>query len=128
MNSIFGNSMLMTERSLDFLWAKQNITQNNIANNDTPGFKAQYVSFEDNLKSNLRKSGKRQSATENRKAIEASRIAVHDTKNETARLDGNNVQVDVEEVELARTALQYQFQLQSFNGDATRLRTVIKGQ
>ena len=40
---------------------------------------------------------------------------------------GNNVVADTEQAELARTALQYQYVVQSLNNDITRLSTVIKG-
>ena len=43
---LFGNSISMAEKSLDFLWAKQQIISYNIANVDTPGYKAKYVTFE----------------------------------------------------------------------------------
>ena len=42
-------------------------------------------------------------------------------------MDGNNVVADTEQAELARTALQYQYVVQSLNNDITRLSTVIKG-
>lgn len=128
MRSIFGNTMEMTQRSLDYLWLKQNITMNNITNNDTPGFKAQYVTFEDSLKSHILAADKsgNNSATRLRSGIDSAEFTVHDTQN-AARLDGNNVQVEAENVELARSYLQYQYQVQSINSDINRLRIAIKG-
>lgn len=126
MSSIFGNAMPMAEKSLDFLWAKQQVTLNNIANNDTPGFKAKYVTFEEEFRKRLTdaRSG---TSRDIRRAINGTGYTVHDTDNETARLDGNNVVVDSENVELVRSALQYQYVINTFNSDVTRLRTVIKG-
>lgn len=49
MSGLYGNGIALTEKVLDFLWARQSITLNNIANDDTPGFKSQHVSFEDEL-------------------------------------------------------------------------------
>ena len=37
MNGIYGNGIQMTEKVLDLLWGRQNVTLNNIANVDTPG-------------------------------------------------------------------------------------------
>jgi len=56
-----------------------------------------------------------------------SRHFIRETKDESARMDGNNVNMDVENVELARTTLQYQYQLNALNSEMSRLRTVIKG-
>lgn len=129
MNGIFGNTMFLTERSLDYLWQKQQVTLNNIANNDTPGYKAQFVTFEDNLKQHLKRSTRGgNKTTDIRREISSARIAVHDTGDESTRLDGNNVQVDTQSVELARAQIQYQAQIQSLNSDIGRLRSVIKGQ
>ena len=46
MNTIFGNSLDMQQRTLSYLWAKQEVINNNIANAETPGYKTQYISFE----------------------------------------------------------------------------------
>ena len=49
MSGIYGNGVALTEKVLDYLWGRQNLTLNNIANVDTPGFKYQYVTFEEEL-------------------------------------------------------------------------------
>lgn len=127
MNEIITNSMLLTEKSLDFLWRKQSVTLDNIANNDTPNYKAKYVTFEEELDKRIKLLNNCKK-TEIREEISNSKINFHISKKETDRADGNNVDVDVESAELARTTLQYQHALDSFNRDYQRLRTVIKGQ
>ncbi|WP_349946621.1 flagellar basal body rod protein FlgB [Lacrimispora sp. BS-2] len=126
MNGIFGNSISMAEKTLDYLWSKQQVTLNNIANGETPGYKARYVTFEDEFRKRLL-AGKEGTSRDIGKAISSSRHYIHETKDESARLDGNNVNMDVENVELARTNLQYQYQLNALNSEISRLRTVIKG-
>ena len=126
MNAIFGNNISMAEKSLDYLWAKQQSTLNNIANGETPGYKAKYVTFEDEFRSRLWAARRRTSADIG-KAIDGSRYYVRNTNQESATLDGNNVNMDVENVELARTTLQYQYELNSLSSDISRLRTIIKG-
>ncbi|HCT63736.1 MAG TPA: flagellar basal body rod protein FlgB [Lachnospiraceae bacterium] len=106
----------------DYLWEKQKITMNNIANSSTPGYKAQYVTFEDELREKLH-SGK---TSEIREDIAHSRVRVETKQDESTRMDGNNVNVDVEEVELASTTIQYQYALRSITDDLARLRSVIK--
>ncbi|WP_333650816.1 flagellar basal body rod protein FlgB [Lacrimispora sp.] len=127
MNGIFGNSISMAEKALGHLWSRQQVTLNNIANVETPGYKARYVTFEDEFRRRLQTG--RQGAGTSRdmgNIINSSRYFIHDTKNESARMDGNNVNLDVENVELARTNLQYQYQLNALNSEVSRLRTVIK--
>lgn len=128
MIQLFGNSISMAEKSLDFLWAKQKVISNNISNVDTPGYKTQYVTFEETFQSKLQAAAKTGDKDEIRRAIASSRWQVNNTNNETSRLDGNNVDADVEISELTRAVLQYQYQLYSINGDITRLRTAVKGQ
>ena len=126
MDFMLGNSGLLTQKSLDFLWQKQKVIMNNIANNDTPGFKAQYVTFEEEMRGRLLGSvGK--TSSQMRSEIENANIRVRNTKAESTRLDGNNVNMDVESVEMARTTLQYEYLVKAFNSDYTRLRTAIKG-
>lgn len=117
----------MTQRSLDYLWLKQNVSLNNIANNDTPGFKAQYVTFEDSLKRNLKLAGKKGNPSASfGEGIGRAGFSIHDTQ-DSARLDGNNVQMEAENTELIRSYYQYQYQVQSINSDINRLRTAIRG-
>ncbi len=126
MNGIFGNSISMAEKTLDYLWSKQQVTLNNIANGETPGYKARYVTFEDEFRKRLL-AGREGTSKDIGEAIRSSRHYTHETRDESARMDGNNVNMDVENVELARTTLQYQYQLNALNSEVSRLRTVIKG-
>lgn len=128
MRSIYGNTLDLTQRSLDYLWAKQSVSLNNIANNDTPGYKAKYVTFEESLKKSILASGRdeRTNPSAMARGIERARISVHNTA-DAARMDGNNVQMEAENTELVRSYLQYQYQIQSINSDISRLRIAIKG-
>lgn len=121
------NNILMSQKSLDYLWEKQRIISENVANNDTPGYKAKIVSFEDELNSNLDKfrGQKMPKKSEIRDAILSSGMKVDVSEEESVRLDGNNVNLDVEQIELGRAQLQYQFQIYQINDQFTRLRTAI---
>lgn len=127
MNYLNNNSLLLSEKVLDFLWQKQVVSSNNIANAETPGFQASYVTFEDELKNKIA-AAKHQTASEIRKGILSTNAEVHLTEDESTRADGNNVNLDVESMEIAKAALQYQYMLKSFSDDAVRLGTVIRGQ
>ena len=54
MMDLYGNGLLLGEKTLDSLWMRQNLTMNNIANVDTPGFKSQYMTFENELAQKIR--------------------------------------------------------------------------
>ncbi len=128
MNLMFGNSISMSSKSLEFLWAKQVTISHNLSNVDTPGYKSKYVTFEDEYQKRLklaRASGSNASKT--RSVIENSAYTVNESES-SARLDDNNVNADAEEVEMARAQLQYQYVLQAINSDISRFRSVIRGQ
>jgi len=113
------------QKSLDYVWQKQRITTENIANAETPGYKAKYVTFEDELKRSL--EGTDGSRSRVREAIDSAKIRVGVSKEETMRLDGNNVNIDVENIELARTQIQYEYLLKQINDQFTRIRMVLEG-
>ena len=127
MNLMFGNSISMTSKSLDFLWAKQLTIAHNLSNVDTPGYKSKYVTFEDEYQNRLKLARATGNASRTRSIIENSFYTVNETES-SARLDDNNVNADSEEVEMARAQLQYQYVLNAMNSDFTRLRGVIRGQ
>lgn len=124
---IFGNTIPMAQKSLDYLWKKQEITADNIANVDTPGYKKKHITFEEVYRRKLRGADAANDPQEMRRAIQSSKYHVFE-RSDAARVDGNNVNMDVETTTLARTTLQYQYLLQSVNSDITRYRAVIKGQ
>ena len=125
MNVIDNNSMLLLQKSLDFVWQKQRITSENIANAETPGYKAKYVTFEDEFKRSL--SGTEGNRSKVRQAIDSAKMRIGVSKEETMRLDGNNVNVDVENIELARTQIQYEYLLKQINDQFIRLKMVLEG-
>lgn len=128
MNTIFGNTMAMTEKSLDFLWKKEAVHATNLSNVDTPGYKSRYVTFEETYRSKLIAASGTRNRSSVARAIDNAGWTVRTTWDETSRLDENNVQTDVEITELSRTALQYQNQLNSLTSDVRRLSSAIKGQ
>lgn len=121
---IYGNGTALSEKVLDLLWARQNLIVNNIANVDTPGFKSQYVTFEDELAARLsRASAGGQPAFKAAQAIGQTRGVLHTTIQESSRLDGNNVDMDQEQVELVRTAYEYQYMVNSISNELKRLQS-----
>ena len=125
MNHIFGNGILVSEKSLDFLWKKQSVSAGNLTNVDTPGYKAKYVTFEDMYRAKLKGASGDGAAV--RRAADSAVWQIEESDTETARMDGNNVVADAELSEMTKSALQYQFTIQSVNNEISRLVSVIKG-
>lgn len=129
MDWLTGNSALMMERSMRFLWTKQTAILDNISNAETPNYKAKYVTFEEALRRNLLSAnGVAHPTAEMRKEIMDSDAVVHTTSNESTRMDGNSVNLTEQGVELARNTYQLRYAMNSINGDFGILRTAIKGQ
>ena len=123
---LFGNGIALSERALDMLRLRQNITLNNIANDDTPDFKSQYLTFEDTLAEQVKAASATGSAENVRQAISSAPAIVRTTENETHRLDGNNVDMSQEQIDLVRTAYQYQYLTNSINNEIKRLQEAAK--
>ncbi len=51
---------------------------------------------------------------------------MHTKADESSRLDGNNVNMDVEQVELASSYIQFQMAINDINGEFNRLRSAMK--
>lgn len=114
------------QKGLDFTWQRQKVVMENIANSETPGYKSKYVTFEDELKRKV-KSAKNGTLTQ-RDEILNTNYKTNLTNNESTKLDGNNVSVDEENVELVRTYLQYEYLSRLVNDEFSKLSIAIKGQ
>ncbi|MEH2928788.1 flagellar basal body rod protein FlgB [Clostridiaceae bacterium] len=128
MEGFYGNGIALSEKVLDYLWARQSVSLNNLANVDTPGFKSQYITFEEEMSRRLSSASERKVAPKRAvtNAIEASKARLNTTWSESSRLDGNNVDTDQEQVEVVRTAYQYQYILNSMNNDINRLKSAAR--
>lgn len=100
------------QAALDGLSERQQVISNNIANAETPGYHALAVSFENQLQDAMAGNPVRMAVTE-AGHISAEGGAPHNAKlllrqSGAARLDGNNVDIDMEMTELATTSIQFQ--------------------
>ncbi len=117
----------MTEKALSYLYKREEVLMNNMANVDTPGFKRSDVSFEEEFRSKLMEASGLKSSRAMPDAIDESHYTVY-SRDDSARVDENNVNMEVEQTEFARSGLQYQYLMQSVNMDFRLLQTAIKGQ
>lgn len=123
------NTMLMLERSMKFQWTKQTAISDNIVNAETPNYKTKYVTFEEALRSSLQAAARGEgSIAAMRSALNMSAPTVHVADDETARMDGNGVNVAEQSVELVRNAYQLQHTYRAMSSDISRLLMAIRGQ
>ena len=128
MDFLTNNSFFMLEKAMGFLWTKQAAILDNIANAETPNYKAKLVTFEERLKDQLDKA--RASATPKesvREVLEKTEFAVTEQL-ETTRMDDNGVNVTEQSIEMIRNAYQLQYVMNAINTDLSTLRTAVRGQ
>ena len=126
---IFSNSMLMLERSMGFQWTKQRVILDNISNAETPNYKAKYVTFEETFNARLQAAARTgQPVAGMRGVLKGAGPVVHTAEDQTARMDGNGVNVAEQQVEMVRNAYQMQYVLNAINSDFALLRSAIRGQ
>lgn len=118
------------DKAADASWTRENVIANNIANVDTPGYKRQDVDFQSALEKELG-SSKYISLDKKVRSLNAdlSGLSVSpytDASNYSYRLDGNNVDVDTENVELASEQLRYELLTTAINEEFGRMKLVLK--
>lgn len=114
----------------DASWTREEVLTNNIANVDTPNYKRQDVDFTTYLRSAIsRTNGGSSSLTNRVNNLNYNDIAIKTyTDNSTLsyRLDGNNVDLSTENVELASEQINYNALIDSMNNEFSRFKTVLK--
>ncbi len=123
---LFNNAaMNALNKNLDGLWAREQVISENLANYETPGYQRKYVTFEQELLNKLSKKGT--SFAQRSEEIADIVPEEHTTVSAGLREDGNNVDIEVENIEMARTQLNYSFTVQNLDDYFSRLRTAITG-
>lgn len=115
----------MMQKALDGVWQRQRAISNNIANHETPGYKSIKVDFETSLKKEVRKLGNEMGKGEAAKTLAGAQIGVYFDNSTANRADGNNVDMDLETIEMAKAQIQYQYLTRSMTDTFARLRYAI---
>ena len=121
------NYVNVLDKAADASWTRKSVIDNNIANVDTPGYKRQEVDFESVLKREL---GDYKYESLNSKINNVNLSNLHadtytDYANYSYRMDGNNVDIDVEETELASEQIKYEALTSSIRSEFARMKAVI---
>ena len=112
----------------DAAWLRNEAISNNIANATTPGYKRQDVSFEGELKRALRYSKYRSMDTKVAHLTDRHLDArpYTDYASFSYRMDGNNVDIDTENVMLASNQIKYQGLTTCIRAEFTNLTTAMR--
>lgn len=114
----------LLNKSLDGLWLRQQTTMENIANYSTPGYKSKTVDFESILSANLKNTYGKTTAEINNEILSGNTVIV-ENHSQSMRLDGNNVDLEKENLQLAKTQLQYMYTITEINSYFSKLKSVI---
>ncbi len=123
------NYINVLDKALDASNLRETVITNNLANINTPGYKRREVDFESLLRQELDKI-KWNSLDEKMNDVQLSHLnaGVHfdmQAYGYDYRLDGNNVDVDVENTELASEQLRYQLISDSVTQEFSRLQKAM---
>ena len=112
------NAFRISEQGLSVLWQKQQIIAENIANADTPDYNCKYLDFAGVLRDKLRSNG----SVDTEIGL-VQRLFIDRVTDDQA--DGNNVDNDVQQGELAKAQIQYEAIMNSMNGNFARVRSAM---
>jgi len=108
---------------------RNNILASNIANAATPNYKARDISFEDEI-NKFSKNGPVQT-THNNHIINNSNKSINDAYYREpliASLDGNTVELAVEQMQFAENTMRYSTTVNFLNGKINKIMTAIRGE
>ena len=126
MDWLNGVSSTLLEKGIQGVNKRVEVTAHNLSNVATPGFKKHYVTFEDELKSavNDLKNSTKSEVVESIKNVQP-QVSVDNSL--TLRADGNNVDIEKEQMEVARLQIQHGEYVRLLSDHFNRLGTAISG-
>jgi flagellar basal-body rod protein FlgB len=126
--SLFSHTIRMLEQGLDYAALREKVIANNIANVDTPNYKAKDVRFKAELDRAMHSlEAKRTNPKHLSFHSMNEKFTVATRGNLVYNHNGNNVDIDQEMSYLAENQIYYNALIERLNGKLTTLKTVIKG-
>ncbi len=129
MDFLSSNSQLLLEKSVGYLWTKQAAILDNIANAETPEYKAKVVTFEESIRAQLEEAASRPTGSGKavRDILDDAELTVFEAQEQT-RMDDNGINTTEQMVEMIRNAYQQQYVYQALNKHYSLLRMAVNGQ
>ena len=134
MSSRLDDAMRFHQTALNTRAYRQQVIASNIANADTPNYKARDVDFREALTGALAgKSGSLALSTTSARHLAAAGASPLEANlkfrnDQQGAVDGNTVNMDVERSAFAENAIQYQASVTFINGLITGMQRAIQGQ
>jgi len=127
-NSNIFDYINVLDKAADASWLRNEAISNNIANVDTPNYKRQDVAFETELKRalNTTKYDTMDARVYNLNLNRIQPEVYTDAQAYSYRLDGNNVDIDTENVYLAQNQVTYNALMDSLTKEFANLKSVMK--
>lgn len=127
--SLFSGTITSLEYALNYASQKQKVISNNIANADTPNYKAKSVSFSKMLKSEMNDSFSANKTDSRHIDFSKSENSngVYVNKNVSYNHNENSVDIDQEMSSLAMNQIYYNAVTDRINGKFQSLQNVIRG-
>ncbi len=117
--------------ALKFRAMRSAVLANNLANADTPGFKARDVSFDEVMNKagaqSLSRTDARHIAGGGSESVLSTSSLGYRVPTQPAQ-DGNTVETDIEQAQFAENTVQYRASLMFINGKITTLRHALTGE
>lgn len=128
--NLFSNTITSLGQALNYSSLKQKVISQNIANVDTPNYKAQDVSFKTILQNELGQDISTYKTDQRHLDFTASPNAqsgIVTKQNVQYNNNGNSVDVDQEMSDLATNQIYYDALVEQMNGKFSTLQNVIRG-
>ena len=111
------NAFKVLEAGVQLAWTQQKLNTQNIANIETPGYKAKSLSF----------NGVLSAVSNGTSAVEVSRINAEVSTNDSLSIqpDGNNVDLEKESISLYKASAQYSTILGKINSEFNKYNYVL---
>jgi flagellar basal-body rod protein FlgB len=125
---LFSRTFTLLEQGLDYASMKEKVIANNIANVDTPNYKAKEVRFKTELEHALTLEAYRTNPKHFQfKNTNTNNFFVTTRNDVVYNHNGNNVDIDKEMSDLAENQIYYNALIERLNGQFNTLKTVIRG-
>lgn len=119
------NYVNVLEKAADASWLRNELIDNNLANVNTPNYKRRDVQFESYLMTAVSGGDSLDDNIDNMDLSALNPTVYTEYSGLSYRLDGNNVDIDTENAELAKNQLRYYTLIDSMTQEFSRIKMVL---
>lgn len=112
-------------KTADAAWSRMQVITDNIANVSTPNYKRKDVQFESYLAAQIGDGKTLDQCVDNIDLDTLNATTYVDNSQYSYRYDGNNVDIDVENSEMAKTQIRYQALMDSMTNEYSRIKMAL---